>query len=147
MKTLIAPALMIALAAPASAQQTCIATEAGLRCQTAATPAAQPQGEEIVVPIMVMAAIAALIIGSGGAAAPLAVVSDERLKSNIVDTGRVEGGLPIHRWSYAGFPHATFEGVMAQDVLALRPEAVVTGPGDYMMVDYGMLGIELRRID
>jgi len=35
---------------------------------------------------------------------------------------------------------------MAQDVLARATEAVITDPSGYMMVDCGMLGMEMTRI-
>lgn len=36
--------------------------------------------------------------------------------------------------------------LMAQDVLARATEAVITDPSGYMMVDCGMLGMEMTRI-
>jgi hypothetical protein len=36
-----------------------------------------------------------------------------------------------------------FEGVMAQDVLEVMPDAVVVGPDGYYRVKYGQLGIRM----
>ncbi len=92
----------------------------------------------LLVPIAIMATAS----GSDSAAV---VVSDERLKTDIARVGTAENGLPIYEFSYTGFD-GRFRGVMAQDVLAHTPEAVITHPSGYRMVDYGMLGMEMTRI-
>lgn len=74
------------------------------------------------------------------------MVSDTRLKTDILRVGTAANGLPLYRFRYIG-SDAVLEGVMAQDVLRHRPEAVVRMPGGFLGVDYGMLGMELRRID
>jgi hypothetical protein len=38
-----------------------------------------------------------------------------------------------------------FEGEMAQDVLKVRPDAVVMGDDGFCRVDYGKLGIKMTR--
>jgi hypothetical protein len=42
-------------------------------------------------------------------------------------------------------PGDRYEGVMAQDVLKVMPEAVSIGPDGYYRVNYKMLGVPLRR--
>lgn len=71
--------------------------------------------------------------------------SDIRLKEDILRVGATAHGLPLYRFRYIGQP-AIYEGVMAQDVLAVMPEAVVTAEDGTMRVKYGMLGVEFRRI-
>ena len=39
-----------------------------------------------------------------------------------------------------------FEGVMAQDVLKVMPEAVSIGADGFYRVNYTMLGIEMKRL-
>lgn len=72
-------------------------------------------------------------LGSIGAAA----FSDRRLKRDILPLGLL-GDLPIYAWRYiwGGPMHV---GVMAQDMLALRPEAVIVTPSGYLAVDYGRI--------
>jgi hypothetical protein len=72
------------------------------------------------------------LAGSLGAAA----ISDRRLKHNIVEVGKLASGLATYVFSYIGDSVRHF-GVMAQDVVRIRPEAVVVAPNGYMAVDYG----------
>lgn len=72
--------------------------------------------------------------------------SDARLKTNITPTGTAANGLPLYSFRYIGSTQI-FEGVMAQDVLTHTPEAVFVGPFGYMAVDYGMLGLEMTRLN
>ena len=73
-------------------------------------------------------------------------ISDARLKTDITPTGIATNGLPLYSFRYIGSTQV-FEGVMAQDVLTHTPEAVYFGPFGYMAVDYGMLGLEMQRIN
>jgi len=63
-------------------------------------------------------------------------LSDRRLKSNIVRLG--DHPLGIGWYEYDIFGQRT-EGVMADEVLTVRPEAVALHPSGYYMVDYGRL--------
>ena len=47
-------------------------------------------------------------------------------------------GLPLYAFRYLWDRVVRF-GVMAQDVLAVKPEAVIPTPSGYLMVDYGAL--------
>lgn len=69
-------------------------------------------------------------------AAPFLAASDRRLKSNIVRVGTHPLGIGIYEYDIGG-EHRT--GVMADEVLEVKPEAVLTMPNGYMAVDYGML--------
>lgn len=71
--------------------------------------------------------------------------SDRRLKSNIARIGTTVFGLPLYRFSYRG-SEQVFTGVMAQDVLGVMPAAVSRNAAGFYRVDYGMLGIEMRRV-
>lgn len=68
--------------------------------------------------------------------------SDIRLKENIVPVGSVEG-FPVYEFSYKGFPDR-YRGVMAQDVLELKPEAVQEIDG-YLAVDYRQLPVQFSK--
>lgn len=70
-------------------------------------------------------------------------ISDRRLKQDIRRVGRTFDGLGIYVFRYVGEP--TFQmGVMAQEVLAVRPEAVGERNG-YFVVDYARIGGPARR--
>lgn len=69
-----------------------------------------------------------------GSAAVMA--SDRRLKSNIVRIGEHPLGIGIYEYDIFGHRDV---GVMADEVMEVMPEAVVTMPDGYMAVDYGRL--------
>ena len=73
-------------------------------------------------------------LGSAGIGAFAA--SDRRLKSNIVRIGTHPLGIGIYEYDIFG---RRDQGVMADEVLTVRPEAVLMHPSGYMMVDYGRL--------
>lgn len=79
------------------------------------------------------------LAGLASAGASLAALSDRRTKMNIRKVGRLSNGLGIYDYSYKWAPQDIQRGVMADEVLQMNPEAVVTGPGGFMMVDYGRL--------
>lgn len=73
----------------------------------------------------------------GLAAAPFAMFSDRRLKSDIKRVGTLDNG--IHVYSYRMGKGPTQIGIMAQEVEMVRPEAVHTDPATgFLMVDYAM---------
>ncbi len=62
--------------------------------------------------------------------------SDERLKTDIHNTGmKTPGGIPIKDFRYRGSPMMQ-RGVMAQDVREKQPENVRKGPGGFLQVAY-----------
>jgi hypothetical protein len=71
--------------------------------------------------------------------------SDARLKTNIEKVGKTVLDLPLYHFRYRSGDDR-FEGVMAQDVLKVAPDAVVTGDDSYYRVDYIKLGIAMRRV-
>ena len=76
-------------------------------------------------------------IASLGAAALPFVMSDRRLKTNIVQIGQHPVGVPAYEYDILGRHE---RGVMAQDLLAVMPEAVALHPSGYLMVDYDKIG-------
>lgn len=70
--------------------------------------------------------------------------SDRNLKEDIEYLG-LENGIPVYAFNYIGEAER-YKGVMAQDILAIMPEAVHTLNG-YLAVDYDMIGIKMERID
>lgn len=78
--------------------------------------------------------------GRGGYGAP----SDIRLKENIEYIGQTDG-LNIYEYNYI-WSDDKFRGVMAQDLLDTKPEAVLMSSDGYYLVDYSQLGVELERV-
>jgi len=64
--------------------------------------------------------------------------SDRRLKKNLKRIGTHPLGLSVFTFQYL-WSDDTETGVMAQDVLKVKPEAVVVTSSGYYAVDYGML--------
>jgi hypothetical protein len=69
--------------------------------------------------------------------------SDIALKHDITLLGHLDNGLGFYRFSYLGSRKA-FVGVMAQEVRAVRPDAVTRDRDGYLLVDYGRLGLTFR---
>jgi hypothetical protein len=70
--------------------------------------------------------------------------SDRRLKKNILRVGSHPRGFGIYRFNYL-WSDTPYVGVLAQEVLERAPDAVTTGPGGYLAVDYAALGMTMRR--
>lgn len=88
---------------------------------------------------------AALMAPSGGWLSTALAASDVRLKENIVHVG-YENGFPIYHFNYREDPgKKRYRGVMAQDVIQRRPDAVFDN-GEYMAVNYAMIGVEFGRV-
>ena len=83
--------------------------------------------------------------GSSDNPPPVAKRSDMRLKKDIIRVGTTRHQLPLYDFSYVDQP-GRFEGVMAQDVLKVMPEAVTIGADGFYRVNYTMLGIEMKRL-
>ncbi len=76
------------------------------------------------------------LAGSLGAAA----ISDRRLKYAISKVGKLADGIATYVFSYIGDTVRHF-GVMAQEVLDVKPDAVVLMDSGYYGVNYGKLGL------
>lgn len=72
--------------------------------------------------------------------------SDVRLKRDIREVGASPNGLTLYSFRY-NWSEETFVGVMAQEVLELRPEAVITREDGFYAVDYDMLGLKMISLD
>jgi hypothetical protein len=71
------------------------------------------------------------------------MMSDINVKHDIVLLGRLDNGLGFYRFSYNGSDRA-YVGVMAQEVQAIMPEAVVRGSDGYLRVHYDQLGLQMQ---
>ena len=71
--------------------------------------------------------------------------SDLRLKQDVKRVSALPNGLPLYSFRYKwGGP--TFVGVIAQDVLRVMPDAVLTDPEGFYRVDYAMLGTRMMTL-
>jgi hypothetical protein len=86
-------------------------------------------------------------LGSAGITAafprPPSDNSDIRIKADIEPMGQRNG----HNWYKFRYvwedPGTVHEGVMAQEVMQTRPDAVSTHPMGFFVVDYAALGLEM----
>lgn len=72
-------------------------------------------------------------LGSAGIMA-----SDRRLKRDIKRIGETRSGLPLYEYRYLWSDRIRI-GVIAQDLLKLKPEAVIRTPGGFMAVNYAAI--------
>jgi hypothetical protein len=72
--------------------------------------------------------------------------SDAALKHDVTLLGHLGNGLGYYRFSYIGSDKA-YVGVLAQEVQAVAPEAVVRGRDGYLRVDYDKLGLPFQTYD
>ena len=82
--------------------------------------------------------------GSGndtGSTVGMMKFSDARLKRNVERLGSSPSGIPIYRFEYiwGGQPRV---GVVAQDLITLRPDAVFKTRLGFFMVDYSQIDVE-----
>lgn len=76
------------------------------------------------------------------------LASDRRLKESIIEVGRdTRTGLMHFEFAYRADPTRRFRGVMADEVAAFMPEAVITLPTGYHAVDYDALGMQMTEVD
>ena len=83
----------------------------------------------------------------GGASVYTAFQSDRRLKQNIEQVSiDPDTGLGIYEFEYIDGDSRRFRGVMADEVEAVMPEAVVYDSRGYALVNYSLLGIDMVEV-
>lgn len=97
----------------------------------------------VLLPIILLVLVAAAVSSDSGSTA---LTSDATLKTDVTRVGTTLHGLPLYQYRYIGLPQV-FEGVMAQDVAQIMPEAITLHKAGFMMVNYDMLGLEMRLVD
>ncbi len=79
------------------------------------------------------------LMSGGGNLAAAAFMSDERLKRDVHRLPvEVLPGVPLATWAWRNGPPGRFVGVIAQDLLRVRPDLVTTIDG-FLAVKYGLL--------
>jgi len=81
--------------------------------------------------------------GGGGGRGGGGRRSDIRLKHDIALLGRLDNGLGIYRFSYNG-SNKVYVGVLAQEVMGIRPDAAAVGRDGYLRVYYEKLGVKFE---
>lgn len=84
------------------------------------------------------------LLGIAGAA--ISIFSDRTLKESIELVKVVEPGLNLYRFKFIGYEDR-YVGVMADEVEAIRPDAVTVLDNGLKMVDYAKLGLTFERVD
>ena len=69
--------------------------------------------------------------------------SDIRLKKDINLIGRTQNGYNLYRYRYL-WSEQFYVGVMAQEVQAIMPQAVLEGDDGFLRVRYNELGLKLQ---
>jgi hypothetical protein len=69
--------------------------------------------------------------------------SDIRLKHDVVLLGRLSNGIGIYRFVYNG-DERKYVGVIAQDVMRIKPSAVTRGRDGYLRVRYEQIGVKFQ---
>ncbi|MXQ06241.1 hypothetical protein GQ651_00130 [Alphaproteobacteria bacterium GH1-50] len=118
--------------------------------EAASTDVSEPSEEESGIydmhPVaqVVLGVVAGVALFAGLVIYAVASASDERLKTDIRRVGTAPNGLPLYTFRYRG-KRTTWRGVMAQDVLRIRPDAVRLGRDGYYRVYYWKLGLRMTR--
>ncbi len=84
--------------------------------------------------------------GGGGGGGGAGGRSDIRLKRDIQAIGTLANGLTLYKFKYL-WSDTDMVGVMAQEVLNVLPEAVITGEDGFYRVNYDKLGISMMTFD
>jgi len=94
-----------------------------------------------------IASIAAIPATGGGSAllTGLGWQSDRRLKENIQKIGESISGLGIYKFNYIG-KAKQYIGAMADEVIKVFPEAVVTMSNGYLGVNYNLIDVTFKEV-
>ena len=84
--------------------------------------------------------------GITSAASAAGSLSDIRAKENIIKVGYSNSGIPIYHFNYKG-DNITWSGTMAQDLIKLGKENVVTKREDgHYSVNYNLIDINMKQV-
>jgi len=72
--------------------------------------------------------------------------SDIRIKENIIKINKSPSGLNIYEWNYKSAPNSRYQGVMAQEVIKVFPEAVYAEEDGFLSVYYDMIDVDMKLV-
>ena len=75
------------------------------------------------------------------------ITSDVRLKKNITRVGKTPSGIPTYTFEYRYGAPGVYYGVIAQDLVEARPDAVSEMDGGYLCVDYSRIDVDFVRVE
>ena len=78
-------------------------------------------------------------------ATPFIIKSDRRLKENIKKIGKSISGLNIYKYNYIG-KAKQYIGAMADEVMQVKPEAVVTMDNGYLGINYSLIDVDFKEV-
>jgi len=87
----------------------------------------------------------ALSIGMQVASPFIIKSSDRRLKENIKKIGESISGLNIYKYNYIG-KAKKYIGAMADEVMQVKPEAVVTMDNGYLGINYSLIDVDFKEV-
>jgi len=91
----------------------------------------------------------AVSLGQAGYNVALALAtrtSDIRLKTNIISIGKSSSGLNMYEWNYIWDEDRRYRGVMAQEIIKINPNAVITDSMGYYKVNYNLLDVNMEMV-
>ena len=71
--------------------------------------------------------------------------SSKKLKDNITQIGTSIQGHNIYKFNYKGNPRK-YIGVIAEEVLEIKPEAVGTMPNGFLGVNYNLIDVQFKEV-
>lgn len=88
-------------------------------------------------------------VGGQGIGAAITAFSDRTLKENIEFVNYSNSGIPIYQFEYINknYGQGRFEGVMAQDLIDIKPEALIVDKSGYYKVDYSKLDVNFKKLN
>ena len=87
----------------------------------------------------------ALSIGMQVASPFIIANSDRRLKEYIKKIGKSISGLNIYKYNYIG-KAKKYIGAMADEVMQVKPEAVVTMDNGYLGINYSLIDVDFKEV-
>ena len=85
------------------------------------------------------------IVGTAASVGTAFATSSKKLKDNIVKIGKSIDGHNIYKFNYKDSPRK-YVGVIAEEVLKTKPEAVVTMPNGYLGVNYSLIDVQFKEV-
>jgi hypothetical protein len=100
----------------------------------------------LIIPLIIVALIALAANSNSDSDDGGTAASDMRLKTDILRIGTSASGLGIYQFRYLG-DDQLYQGVMAQEVQHVVPDAVILNPAGYLSVNYALIDVPFVALD